>query len=188
MRTLAMKRWLFPLALLGGLVAASAHAQSPYWKDSNGKPMQETEATKSKDGFAGSLLVTTDEDWQAKWDTPPQTKPSFKLAETVPYGKKVFVLTFFSNPKPDEQGNANVRCDLRIEAPSGKVTLDQKDVTCFAGKIAGSPYNLYLSAPVIAFSGDPGDPVGKWEVRVVLRDAVRDVALPLKTSFGLKEK
>lgn len=184
-----MKRSLLSFATsVGLLIAAPALAQAPGWKGADGKPAPETEAMKSKDGFAGSLLVTLDEDWQQKWNTPPQTKPSFTMAETVPYGKKVFVLTFFSNPKLDAQGNANVRCDLQIAAPGGKVTLDQKDVTCFAGKIAGSPYNLYLSAPVIAFSGDPGDPVGTWEVRVVLRDAVRDVALPLKTSFGLKEK
>jgi len=184
-----MKRTLLALAVWAGLSAVMpAQAQAPVWKGPDGKPVQETESMKSKDGFAGALLVTVDEDWRAKWDTPPDTKPDFKMAETVPYGKKVFVLTFFSNPLLDAQGNANVRCDLQIVGPDAKVTLDQKDATCYAGRIAGNPHNLYLSAPVIQFSGDPGDPVGIWEVRVVLRDAQRHVELPLKTSFGLKEK
>jgi hypothetical protein len=184
-----MKRTLLSFALLASLSAtAAAQAPSAFWKDADGKPLQETESRKSQDGFAGTLLVTIDEDWQKKWNTPPETRPSFRMAETVPYGKKVFVLVFFSNPKPDAQGNVNVRCDLQMAGPDGKLTLDQKDATCYAGRIAGSPFNLYLSAPVIEFSGDPGDPAGTWEVRVVLRDAVRDVALPLKASFGLKEK
>jgi hypothetical protein len=184
-----MNRTVLLLATCAALLTAiGAQAQPAVWKGPDGKPVQETDAMKSKDGFAGSLLVTVDEDWRQKWDTPSENKPSFRMAEAVPYGKKVYVLTFFSNPKLDMQGSANVRCDLQIAAPDGKLTLDQKDMNCFAGKIAGSPYNLYLSAPVIEFSGDPSDPVGTWEVRVVLQDAVRDVALSLKTSFVLKEK
>ena len=183
-----MKQVLTLVFLASLCVAAAAQSPSPVWKAANGRPLQETESMKSNEGFGGSVLVTLDEDWQAKWDTPPQTRPEFRRADTVPYGKKVFVLVFFSNAKLDAQGNANVRCDLQLVEPSGKLALERKDMTCYAGKIAGSPYNLYLSAPVIGFSGDPGDPVGTWEVRVVLRDAVRDVALPLKASFGLKEK
>ncbi|HEY9106478.1 MAG TPA: hypothetical protein VIN58_07345 [Roseateles sp.] len=184
-----MKRTLLSFALLASLsVTAVAQSPLPSWKDANGRPLQETEAMKSSAGFAGSVLVTLDEDWQAKWNTPPQTRPEFRRADVVPYGKKVFVLVFFSNAKLDAQGNANVRCDLQLIEPGGKVALEQKDVTCFAGRIAGSPYNLYLSAPVIGFSGDPGDPLGTWEVRVALRDVVRGVVLPLKTGFGLTEK
>jgi hypothetical protein len=168
--------------------AGVAHSQSGFWKDSNGKPVPETESMKSKNDFAGSLLVTTDENWEEIWNTPPETKPNFRRAEVVPYGKKIFVLVFFANPKLNEQGNANVQCDLQIVSPVGKSALVQKNVTCYAGKIKGDLYNLYLSYPVIAFSGDPGDPPGTWEVQVVLRDIVRGVELPLRTTFGLSEK
>lgn len=61
---------------------------------------------KSKNDFAGSLLATIDEDWEKKWNTPPETKPNFNKAGTVPYGKKVFILTFFSNPLRDGQPEA----------------------------------------------------------------------------------
>jgi hypothetical protein len=165
----------------------AAGQENTGWRDVDGKPMADTEAMKSKDGFGGSVLVTSDEDWQAKWDTPPETKPSFTMAGDVPYGKKVFILTFFVNPKLDQQGKANVRCDIKLLAPTGKVSLDQKDVVCFAGAIKGSPYAMRLSAPVIAFSGDPGDPPGKWGIEVTLRDMVRKVELPLRTSFELKQ-
>ena len=141
---------------------------------------------KSKSDFAGSLLVTLDADWEKKWNTPPETKPNFNKAEVVPYGKKAFILTFFANPLKDANGNANVKCDLKISDPKGKVSLEQRGMVCFAGRLAGNPYNLYLSAPVIAFSGDPGDPPGTWVVNVNLRDENRNVGLPLRTTFQLK--
>jgi cell division protein FtsN len=42
-----------------------------------------------------------------------------------------------------------------------------------------------LSAPVISFAGDPADPAGTWVIEVKLRDAVRKVELPLRTTFEL---
>lgn len=180
-----MKRLYF-IALLGLLIASPAHAQSGNWRDANGRPIQETESMKSQGNFAGSLLATTDEDWEKKWNTPPETKPNFNKADVVPYGKKVFILTFFANPLADSLGNVNVRCDFKITDPTGKVSLSQQDVPGFSGRIAGSPYNLRLSVATIAFSGDPGDPAGTWVVDVRLRDAVRNVALPLRTTFQLK--
>lgn len=174
------------IAFLGLMLAGPVQSQSGFWRDAAGKPVQETESMKSKNGFAGSLLATTDEGWEKKWNTPPETKPNFNKAAVVPYGKKVFILTFFSNPLRDSLGNANVRCDLKIIAPTGKVSLTKQDMTCFSGRIAGSPYNLYLSAPVIGFSGDPGDPSGTWVVEVNLRDTIRNAELPLRTTFQLK--
>lgn len=167
--------------------AGHAQSQSGFWRDSDGKPVAETESMKSENGFAGSLLATTDEDWEKKWNTPPETIPSFKKAVVVPYGKKVFILSFFANPKLDQHGNANVRCDLQVSSPTGKIVLSQKDMVCFSGQLKGSPYNMHLSAPVIAISGDPGDPPGILTIEVLLRDEVRNVKLPLRTSFELKQ-
>jgi hypothetical protein len=157
------------------------------WRDSDGKSVGESESMKSKGDFAGSLLATTDEDWEKKWNTPPETKPNFNKAGIVPYGKKVFILTFFANPKLDQQGKANVRCDQRILAPTGKVSLEQKDATCYAGAIQGNPYAMRLSAPVVALSADPDDPPGIWSVEVILRDTVRNIELPLRTTFELRK-
>lgn len=178
--------FLYSMVLLGALFAGAAQSQSAYWRHQDGQPAQETDFIRSKNGFGGSVIATTDEDWKEKWDTPPDTKPKFGMAGTVPYGKKVFILTFFSNPGRDRQGHSDVRCDLKITNPKGEVALTKNDASCFAGKIGGSPYHVYLSGPVIAFSGDPGDPAGTWVVDVKLRDALRQVELPLRTSFELK--
>lgn len=174
------------VALAGLLLVGPALSQSAFWRDSSGRPVVQSESMKSINDFGGSLLATTDEDWREKWNTPPETKPNFKKADVVPYGKKVFILTFFANPKIDNLGKANVRCDIRLVSPVGKVSLTQQGMNCWSGPIKGSPYNMYLSAPVIAFSGDPGDPPGLWAVEVDLRDVNRNVELPLRTTFQLK--
>jgi hypothetical protein len=168
------------------LEAARDTDKTDAWRDQGGTPIPETQSMQSKNGFAGSLLATTDEDWEKKWNTPPETKPNFNRAGAVPYGKKVFILTFFSNPLNDADGNVSVKCDIKVAGPDGKVTLEQQDMVCFTGRIAGSPHNIFLSGPVVAFSGDPGDPPGTWVVSVNLRDENRQVALALRTTFELK--
>jgi hypothetical protein len=179
-------RYLYLIPVLCLLFAGTAQSQSTFWRDQNGNPVPETESMKSKNDFAGSLLATIDDDWEKKWNTPPETKPNFNKAETVSYGKKIFILTFFSNPLKGADGNVAVMCDLKISDPKGKVVLEKQGMVCFAGWLNGSPYNLYLSAPVITFSGDPGDPPGTWIVDVNLRDENRNVAIPLRTTFQLK--
>lgn len=178
------------LGLVAGtlLLCGPEPAQSGGWIDGSGQRVADSESMKSANDFAGSVLVTTDEDWLKKWNTPPDTKPDFNKAGTVPYGKKVFVLIFFANPKLDARSHANVRCDLRISSPTGKADVDRKDETCYAGPIKGDPHNVYLSASVMAFSGDAGDPPGTWVVDVLLRDALRNIELPLRTTFELKQK
>jgi hypothetical protein len=131
-------------------------------------------------------LVTPDEDWREKWNTPSATTPNFNEAKTVSPGKKLFVLTFFVNPKLVGDRQANVACDFKVIRPDGTFSLDQKGATCFRGRIPGNPYNLYLSAPVIAFVGDEGDPAGVWTVEVNLKDVERRVELLLHTTFTLK--
>jgi hypothetical protein len=98
----------------------------------------------------------------------------------------VFVLIFFSNPKLGADGRANLGCDLDFIRPDGTVSVHQNDLVCFQGEVKGGPYNVYLAAPVIGFTGDASDPAGTWTVQVSLRDKVSNTVLPLKTSFTLK--
>lgn len=153
---------------------------------SDGKPIPDTEARRSLNGFVGMLLVTPDADWRGKWDTPASNIPKFNKATSVPRGKQVFILTFFANPKLDADGRANLKCDLDITRPDGSATMHQTDLTCFAGVSTGNPYHMRLSAPVVGFTGDPGDPAGTWTVRVALKDKVANTVLPLTTSFVLE--
>jgi hypothetical protein len=139
------------------------------------------------DGFGGWVLVTSDANWQAKWETPSSTMPTFTVARDVARGKKVFALIFFANPQLDRAKQANVTCDIEMTRPDGSVSTRQSDQVCFSGALQGDPHDTYLSVPVIGFVGDPGDPAGTWRIRVTLKDNNRHVSVPLQTSFNLRK-
>jgi ABC-type amino acid transport substrate-binding protein len=180
-----MKPWVL---LAASLFAASACASEPAssWKDlRSGQPVADTESRRAKDGFGGSLLVVTDADWEAKWNTPTSTVPTFNPARDIGKGQRVFALVFFANALPDSRGAVDVGCDIDILKPDGSSALHQAGLACWQGAVLGAPTNTYLSRPVVEFSGDPPDPVGDWVLRVTLTDKVRHTTLALKTSFHL---
>jgi hypothetical protein len=173
--------------LLLAMLALPAFAQEG-WRDATKQPVPNAEFRKSVDGFGGWLLVTSDADWKAKWDTPSDTVPHFTEATHVARGKQVFVLIFFANPLLDQNQMGDVSCDIELVRPDGTTSMHQTDETCFKGTLRESPKHLFLAAPVIGFTGDPGDPAGAWVVHVSLKDNVRHAVVPLRTSFVLDQK
>ena len=101
-------------------------------------------------------------------------------------GKKIFVLIFFANPAFSQKGEASVTCDLEVKRPDGTYSIQQPGLVCFKGVLDGPQANLYLSAPVIVFVGENGDPPGIWEVRVKLEDEVKSTTIQLETNFTLQ--
>ena len=156
------------------------------WRDVQGNPVPNTSFRKSVNGFGGWLVVTPDQDWEEKWNTPSDTVPQFSEAKSVSIGKKIFVLIFFSNPALSKEGEASVMCNLDVERPNGTHSIQQSGVVCFEGVLKGPQTNLYLSAPVIGFVGESGDPPGIWIVRVTLKDQVKKTTIPLETTFTLQ--
>jgi|SRR5580704_4755331 hypothetical protein len=173
------------LALFFLAAAIPALAQTFFWKDSHGKPVPDTRSQKSVDGVGGWLLVTSDEDWEAKWNTPNETIPAFTEASTVAVGKHVFILSFVANPTRSKQGDVNVTCDFQIERPN-RVITHQNDIECLRGKPLGSEGTLYLTKQIVGFVGEKEDPKGKWIVRITIKDLNRPVSIPLETSFTLQ--
>ena len=165
-------------------VPSPAHGQVG-WKDDKGHIATNTDFRKSVNGFGGWVLVTSDADWRAKWETPSSSVPHFTEAKTVAKGQTVFVLVFFSNPLLDSDGNADVTCDLDSTRPDGTTSVHQTNVTCFKGEIKEGPTHLFPSL-VVGFTGEKADKAGKWVVRITLKDNVRHAVVPLSTSFVLK--
>ena len=174
------------LAALFFLAAAlPAFGQTFFWKDGHGKPVPDTPSQKSVNGVGAWLLVTSDEDWEAKWNTPSETIPQFTQASTVTLRKHVFILSFVANPTRSKEGDVNVTCDFEIERPNHVIT-HQNDIECLKGKPLGSEGTLYLTKQIVGFVGDNEDPKGKWIVRITIKDLNRPVSIPLETSFTLQ--
>lgn len=161
-------------------------ADNGAWHDEQGKPRPDTPSHKFVNGFGGMLLVTPDKDWQRKWETPSLVVPRFNEAHTVLKGGQLFILIFFSNPAVTSDGEADISCRLEVVRPNGTFSI-QQDAVCWQGPLTGPVTQVFLAAPSLAFVGDPPDPVGEWVVRVVLKDNIRRVTVPLQTTFVLKD-
>ena len=167
-------------------LARQAPAQEG-WRNQQGGLASDTEARKAVGGFGGWMIITSDGDWKEKWETPSTNTPKFTEAKNVLRGNKIFVLTFFANPQISAKGEADITCDIDVTKPDGMSSTHQEGVVCFKGTLK-EPRFMYLSVPVIGFVGDPDDPAGEWQVRMTLKDNVRHVAVPLKSSFTLLDK
>jgi hypothetical protein len=167
---------------------AGAEVESNVWITREGKPVPNSDAMKSIKGFGGWLMVTPDADWKEKWNTSPDTAPNFRGASTVEYGKRLTILTFYSNPKTDVSGTIQVLCDIKLTRPDGSVPVDTKGLDCASGKLQGGPRNVRLTSAVIDFIGEDGDPPGVWRVEINLTDKNRNVTVPLRAEFTLNQK
>jgi hypothetical protein len=176
---------LIALLLVATSTAIAAEAQS-FWLDADGKAAVDTPDRRSVEGFGGWLLITSDQDWRTKWNTPRETAPKFNTTDSPRRGQKVFVLIFVGNPKLDIDRTADVTCDIRLTGPNGTVPIDVRNMDCFKGPVSMDPRNIFVSAPVIEFLGEPGDPLGNRVLEVVLRDNNRKVEVPLRKEFELK--
>lgn len=105
-----MTRHVLFLLLLGSL----ALADDRFWRDEHGNLAPNTEARSAVKGFGGWVVVTSDADWQRKWETSPDAVPRFTGANTVSRGKHLFILTFFANPELTENRDADVTCDIDV--------------------------------------------------------------------------
>ncbi len=177
-----LKRLAGPLLLCASLGATAQGA----WRDMNGVPLPESSTGKSRQGFSAMLIVTPDQDWQEKWNTPPETVPGFRTATEVSEGGELFILTFLSNPQLDAGGMTDVSCDFQVQRPDGSMSADEHDLPCFKVPLKADPRHVYLSTASMKFVAEPSDLRGLWQVRVTVRDLHRQVSIPLETSFTLK--
>jgi len=171
---------------LSAKTMTEADVEEGGWKKADGTRVENTDAEKSVGGFGGKLLITSDADWEEKWNTPEDHTPSFTTASEVRLGEELTILTFYVNPKVNKQGYIDIRCDIKLTRPDGSVATDAKDFECATGEFHGNPYNVRLTNAIIKYIGEEGDVPGEWSVFVLLKDKIRGVEMPLKTSFILK--
>jgi hypothetical protein len=177
-----MKRYLIFILLI---LSQSLLAETGGWVTRSGKSVPDSESMKSIDGFGGRLLVTPDNDWEAKWDTPPETVPYFREATSVGYGEQITILTFYLNPGIDQSGEIHIICDIKVMRPDGSASFDQSGIDCAKGDPQGDLRNVRLTSAIINYIGEEGDPPGVWTVHVNLVDKNRNLVMPLTTKFEL---
>ena len=157
------------------------------WVTKDGRNVSNSDSQKSVEGFAGMLVATTDMDWKEKWQTPSEKGPRFNQVSSIRRGQPAAIMTFYSGPRPDAEGNINIACDIKLTTPDKKIVIDSKDVAIGGGRLHGNALNLRLSPAVIDFMGDATDPPGVWLFEITLTDKIRNVTIPLSLRLTLTE-
>lgn len=141
--------------------------------------------TREANGLHGMLMLTSDKDWQQKWDTPEKTIPTFNTSSELFIGETLSVLGFVSNPKLDDKGEVNVHCGLQLVTPTGKVVVSQAEIPCMTGKMTGKAANVYMLPAGAAVMAELTDEEGNWTVHYRITDKNRQTTIELKSSFEL---
>lgn len=180
-----MKIILSLLLVIAAAIAATASTgEEMGWRNEKSQLVQNTDDRKAISGFGASAIITTDADWESKWNTPAANTPKFTTADKLKIGDKGTILIFFANPKLDANGSIDVTCDVKITRPNN-VATENPGLKGFNGKLQGPPENTYLTESVIAFIGEPTDPLGEWVINISVHDNIRQVIVPLKLKFRL---
>ncbi len=186
--SLCIMRSIFTLSLLLAATITTAQVPSGVWRSPEGTVVAESKARRSVDGFGVWLVVTSDKDWESKWNTPSWVTPKFTEASNIKRGGSLTILIFVANAKPGRDNNLNVLCDLKITRPDGSLSVNEANARCLVGALRGQASNVRLSEPVIRFNADPGDLAGTWRVEVNIKDINRGLVVPVETAFELVEK
>jgi hypothetical protein len=172
------------LVIAAAMGASASFGEEIGWRDEKGQLVQNTDDRKAISGFGASVIITTDADWEKKWNTPAANTPKFTTTEKLKIGEQGTILIFFANPKLDSNNSIDVTCDVKIIRPNG-ITTKNTGLKGFTGKLNGSPESTFLTESIIRFVGELADPVGEWIIDIKVHDNIRQVTVPLKLKFSL---
>ena len=174
--------------MLSVLVGSAGAAKQPGWTDEAGQLLPNTEFRKSIDGFGGWLFITDEAQWRHEWHKQTGEIPRFTESRRLGLGEKLTILTFFTNPRVDDNGNIDVRCDVRLSRPDGTISLDQENIVCAQGRLQGDPDHVFLTQMSIEFVAELTDPSGMWTIDLLLQDRLGSIAIALSSSFELVDR
>jgi hypothetical protein len=146
------------------------------WQACAGRPWYEIQKW-----FGAQLFLTENAQVFQDWNKPetPKITPVEKVRRNVP----IFTVILFVEPGTDTTGVANVTCDIVVRKPDGGIYGQQKNTVLWRRKYLAHSHVLQLSEGYMGIRIEPKDPSGTYSVEVVVDDHIKNVHLPLKTTF-----
>jgi len=180
-----MKECTMSVIILCVVVFSADYGLADNWLSRINRPMQAMQYYPVENGFQAWLLITADQNWREKWDSPQEEIPRFTETDSVRLGGSISILTFYANPSVKDDNTLLLHCDIRMLYPDGTVSFAQNDIVCGDGERRGKPSNVRLSYAIIDFFAEIDDPPGVWTVEVDLRDMNSGKTLQLRKQFQL---
>ena len=109
----------------------------------------------------------------------------FELAnvKTARRGEPIGALVLFSGCAPDKQGSCDVRMDMAVLDPTGKVYGESKDTEVWVGKTAPAAGATQLGVGYMMIRIEPKDPPGKYRIKAHITDHIAKTVVDREWSF-----
>lgn len=169
-----MRRFAYLWVALGLLMALGSAAPA-FSQDA------EASDKASSGGFQALGLITSDPDWQSKWESPRENVPNFTIASVLEPGDRATVLTFFSGAV-EKNGKILLKRDVEVEMTDGQ-TQSFETPECGPTKRLGPADDVYLTRLEIGFEINEDDPPGLLVFKIGITDvnAGKRLALTMST-------
>jgi hypothetical protein len=172
------QRWLAPLAalLIPTGILLSGHATTR-------RMAIDSSATQQHGDLRAMLLLTTQPDRFLESWRGPEEEISLRSAVSVRRGEPIVTFVIFRGCEADANGLCQSSVDFRVLKPDGSEYLSFEDRDLWRGKPALPEGAVQVSAEHLGVVIEPGDPLGRYEVQVVVRDEIANVSLRLSRTF-----
>lgn len=168
------------------LLVTASPAMSDAWHE-NGRPVEDAEWRKSKDGLGVLQLLTNDPDgFIENWEKPTEGVQMSTTNRAVP-GEPVHAFILFIGCKADSKNNCNLSVRYRILDPLGKVYGETEDIEVWIDKPAQPTGILGLGVNSLGIILEPKDPLGEYEIFATVTDRNSGTAIEVLQRLELVE-
>ena len=174
-----MKRLLFLLAVFFPLCAQSA------WTDATGKPVPETESTRSDGPFAIQLVLTPDERrFRQVWNGTSGT-PKLRTANSVRLGSSITAMLIFGGCTPNPSGVCNVVAEFFLVGPDGTKKPGGSGPVWSRAPLPAGLLELGHASMKVGFGAN--DRIGNYKMIANVKDKNSGRTLAVSSSFQVRK-
>ena len=179
-----MSRINLALIIITLLVHSVANAG---WVDKQGNKIPDSDNMKSAGDLIAQLVITDNEPQVLKnWGTPSQSV-YFPTADKIERNKIITAFIVFGCCAVDANGNCDLRMQITVYQPDGKVYSKLPVMEVWSGKPVPPNRSLGLSVEYMRVIIEPGEQLGKYKIDTKVIDKISSNNMILTSHFTAVE-
>lgn len=172
--------------LLSAFILTSPIAKAG-WVDKQGNPIPDSDNMKSVGDLIAQLVITDNEAQVLKnWGTPSQSV-YFPTADKIEVNKIITVFVVFGGCAVDAKGNCDLRMQITVYQPDGKVYSKLPVMEVWSDKPVPPNRSLGLSVEYMRVIIEPGEQLGRYKIDTTVIDKISSNSMMLTSHFTAVE-
>ena len=164
-------------------VCVCTSAANANWVDKQGNIVPDSDNMKSSRGLIVQQVTTDNEQEVLKnWGTPSQTV-YFPTSDRIERNKIITTFMVFGGCATDSDGNCNLRMQITVYQPDGKIYSKLPNMEVWSGKPVPPNKSLGLSVDYMRVIIEDGEQLGKYRIDTKIIDINSDNNILLTSYF-----